>query len=370
MTKHVVIVGAGITGIALARALGSKGIENIVLEKRASATDGGLAINLPGNAIAALSRLGVADEIAQYGQPIRRREYRTAMGRLLFQVDEDAFWGETMQPRAILRRDLLRIISDGLPEASILRGYGLTGLEEAEQKVVASLDGGQDLTADLVVGADGVHSLVRRTVSPAGGSEVSSLGEASWRFMIPNPGVDCWTVFAAADAVVLLMPVNGREAYCWAMTGSFAKERDPVVLERAFDRFPNIVREAVASALANPSKIFHSPLLDSRPTRWSTGRIVLAGDAAHAMAPVWAQGAALGLEDALVLAEELGRTFDWRDAIRAYEMRRRPRAAHVQAATDRMSKAARLPDWLRNLALPFIGPRSYVSTYTPLRDWP
>ena len=94
------------------------------------------------------------------------------------------------------------------------------------------------------------------------------------------------------------------------------------------------------------------------------------GDAAHATGPVWAQGAAGALEDALVLAEILGSSSDWTAVGAAWERRRRPRIDHVQAATDRMSRLAGLPDWLSHRLAPFAGPRAYRSTYGPLRDPP
>ena len=94
---------------------------------------------------------------------------------------------------------------------------------------------------------------------------------------------------------------------------------------------------------------------------------MLVGDAAHATAPVWAQGAALGLEDALVLAALLAERSEWSTVGAAYEALRRPRVAHVQAMTDRLSRTARQPGWARNLLLPVIGPRSYRATYEPLR---
>ncbi|NKN03054.1 FAD-dependent monooxygenase [Rhizobium leguminosarum] len=370
MDHRVVVIGAGITGTALARALSIKGVDHLVLEKRETASDGGLAINLPGNAIAALDRLGLADQVAQLGTPIRRREYRTSAGRLLFRVDEDAFWGKAMRPHAMLRKDLLTILDGGSTDSSVLRGCGVTALEQRKQAIVATLEDGRQLRAELVIGADGVYSTTRAAMLSGDHQKASLIGKASWRFMIPNPGVECWTVFASADAVFLLMPLSQSEAYAWAMPKQSRNGREPPALEVAFAKFPAVVREAIRSALADPSRMHHSPLFDIRLSRWATGRIVLAGDAAHAMAPVWAQGAALGLEDALVLAEELSNISDWNTAIQRYEARRQPRAAHVQAATDRMSRAASLPEWFRTLAMPFIGPRSYASTYDPLKVWP
>ena len=89
---------------------------------------------------------------------------------------------------------------------------------------------------------------------------------------------------------------------------------------------------------------------------WHRGPVVLVGDAAHATGPVWAQGAAAALEDAQVLAEMLGSRSDWTAAVSAWELRRRPRVDHVQAATDRMSHLARLPGCLSHNLAPIAGP--------------
>jgi 2-polyprenyl-6-methoxyphenol hydroxylase-like FAD-dependent oxidoreductase len=94
----------------------------------------------------------------------------------------------------------------------------------------------------------------------------------------------------------------------------------------------------------------------------------LIGDAAHAMAPVWAQGGALALEDALVLADLLALRSEWGGVGAEFERRRRPRVMDVQAAGDALSRAADRPIWLRNLLLPVLGPRTYRSTYGPLRE--
>ena len=115
---------------------------------------------------------------------------------------------------------------------------------------------------------------------------------------------------------------------------------------------------------------YHSPVEEIRIATWHRGRAILIGDAAHATGPVWAQGAAGALEDALVLADVLGSSSDWATAGAAWQQRRRPRIDHVQAATDRMSRLAGLPDWLSHSLAPFAGPRSYRAAYGPLRKPP
>src|SRR5688572_2000318 len=89
----VLVVGAGIAGLALAQALHRRRVAVRVVERLAGPPDAGLALNLPGNAIQALGALGFADALAELGTPTKRREYRSARGRLLFSVDEDEFWG-------------------------------------------------------------------------------------------------------------------------------------------------------------------------------------------------------------------------------------------------------------------------------------
>ncbi|MGH3985460.1 MAG: FAD-dependent oxidoreductase [Pseudonocardiaceae bacterium] len=97
------------------------------------------------------------------------------------------------------------------------------------------------------------------------------------------------------------------------------------------------------------------------------GGVALIGDAAHATAPVWAQGAALAIEDALVLADLLAARSDWAGVGAEFERLRRPRVAHVQAATDRMSRIAGLPGRLRDIVAPIVGPTAYRAAYGPLR---
>jgi 2-polyprenyl-6-methoxyphenol hydroxylase-like FAD-dependent oxidoreductase len=139
-----------------------------------------------------------------------------------------------------------------------------------------------------------------------------------------------------------------------------------VWLETAFDDFPTLVREAVAAALADPTQLFGSPVVEVHAERWSRHKITLIGDAAHAMGPVWAQGAALALEDGLVLAELLAQRSDWTAVGTAFERRRRPRVSHVRAATERMSRLAALPVWLRDRSAGILGPKAYHSAYAPL----
>jgi 2-polyprenyl-6-methoxyphenol hydroxylase-like FAD-dependent oxidoreductase len=365
---RILIVGGGIAGLAMARALHQRDIPTVVLERSASPPDAGLAVNLPGNAVHALAALGMADDLSGLGLPISRREYRNARGRLLFSVNENEFWGEAAKPRCVRRSDLLERLGRGLPAGTVRPNCRVTSVRPTSQGVEVGLAEAAIESHAFLIGADGVHSTVRRAVSGETVLGTSRLSAASWRFMAPNPGVDCWTVWSGAQSTFLLIPVDAQEVYGYASaTRGGPVDSDPEWLRATFASFPDPVPRVVATALADRSSLYHSPVEEVRIGRWSQDRVVLIGDAAHATAPVWAQGAALAVEDALVLAELLATHKDWSQIGPAYERRRRPRVAHVQAMTDRLTRAAGLPTWFRDAILPFLGPRSYRDTYRPLQ---
>lgn len=363
VSDRVLIVGGGIAGFALAQALHARGIGFLLLDRLSGPPDAGLGVNLPGNAVAAIGALGLGAGLAELGTPVRRREYRNAKGRLLFSVDEESFWPEGSRSRCVRRGELLDLLRSGLPAGSV----------RWDAPVTAVRDGGVELAdgtgepGGYVVGADGVRSVVRRAVLGDSGVRTALLSAASWRFMAPDPGIGAWTVWSGTRGTLLLLPVGGGEVYGYASaTRGGPVSADPSWLRETFSRYSAPVPEVLESAGA----LYHSPVEEVRVPGWSRGRTVLVGDAAHATAPVWAQGAALAVEDALVLAELLATQGDWGTVGPAYERRRRPRVDHVQAMTDRLSRAARMPTWLRDTLLPAIGPGTFRATYGPLRSAP
>jgi 2-polyprenyl-6-methoxyphenol hydroxylase-like FAD-dependent oxidoreductase len=369
VSRQVVIAGGGVAGLAAAQALHRRGIPALVLESRAALPDGGLAVNLPGNAIRALDALGLAGDLSEKGFPIGRREYRSERGRLLFSVNETEFWGQGAQPRCVRRSDLVKLLARGLPDEAVRHEREVVSVKQSAGEggagsVVVGLVDGSVEQPGLLVGADGVHSMVRREVFGGRAPRAALLSHASWRFMTPNPGVDCWTVWAGSHgALFLLIPVDHGEVYGWVSAPGRALGAVP----EAFTGFPKIVRQTLGAAWAQPVPPYHSPLEEVRMPNWSHGRVVLIGDAAHATAPVWAQGAALATEDALVLAELLATREDWDRVGLEYEQRRRPRVEHVVEATDRLSRMAGMPSLFRNALMPLAGPHSYRAAYQPLR---
>ena len=369
MSNRLLVVGGGIAGFGLARALLQRGVPCTVVDRLPAPPESGLGLNLPGNAVRALAALGLADEVIELGVPIRRREYQNRAGRLLFAMDEAAFWA-TVGPSVCLRRGHLLDILRAATVDVTLRGNTPVLLAEPADDGVRVQLGAEPATEtyDFVVGADGVHSSVRRAVVPTGDPRPSLMTAASWRFVAPNPGIGCWTVWSGVQGTFLLIPVGDEEVYGYVSANrGGAVGDDPRWLETNFAGFPGPVATTVAALLADPGRLHHAPVEEVRCERWNRGRLVLIGDAAHATAPVWAQGAALALEDAIVSADLLAGRSDWTSVGAEFERLRRPRVTHVQAATDKMSRLAAMPLRLRDLVAPVLGPKAYRQAYGPLR---
>jgi 2-polyprenyl-6-methoxyphenol hydroxylase-like FAD-dependent oxidoreductase len=366
---RVLVVGAGIAGLALTRALLRGGVDCTVVERRAGIAADGLGLNLPGNAVRALTLLGVADEVVARGVPIERREYRNARGRLLFAVDEAAYWSGVAPSVCVRHGHVLRALLRDL-EPAIRYGVRVTGVTPTANGVLVEFDDAEPEMFDLVVGADGVHSAVRPAVSTAV-ARPSAMTAASWRFVTDDPGVGCWTVWTGRRGTFLLIPVEPGRVYGYASSsrgGSPGAVRE--WLREAFARYPAPVPEAVDRVLSGSGELYHSPVEEVRCPRWSEGPVILIGDAAHATGPVWAQGAASALDDAATLAGLLLTRDDWSAVGPELERARRPSIEHVQAATDEMSRLARLPGMVRDLVAPVLGPRGYRRAYGPLRPPP
>jgi 2-polyprenyl-6-methoxyphenol hydroxylase-like FAD-dependent oxidoreductase len=364
---RVLVVGGGIAGLAVAAALRPLAVPVTVFERHQSTgTAAGLGLNLPGNAIAALQALGLGDAVDRLGAPVRCREYRNQRGRLLFAVDETAFWGVAAQPRCVVRAELHTALLGMIGPGVVRNGAAVADVTTTAGGARLTLTDGATATGGLVIGADGVRSVVRDRLSGGHSVRAALLSQASWRFVTANPGVDCWTAWTGGPGTILVIPLARDRLYGWLSPTSDAQS-----FSQAADRFagfPATVAEVLATAAAEAVPPFGSPLEEVRPAAWTTGRGILIGDAAHATAPVWAQGAALAVEDALAVADVLADPKRWPCAGEEFAQRRRPRVEHVQAMTDRFSRVARLPPSLRNLVTPLVGPRTYRATYGPLRE--
>jgi 2-polyprenyl-6-methoxyphenol hydroxylase-like FAD-dependent oxidoreductase len=363
---RVLVVGAGLAGLALARALGRAGFAPEVVEREAAWSDAGTGMYLPANGVRALGALGLEEAVSARAATITRQRLLDHHGRLLVEIDLDGFWGDVGACLALPRADLHQVLREGVP---VRMGRTVRSLERLDGPVEVRFDGGGTEVFDLVVGADGLRSAVRRlAVDPRPPVPV---GQHSWRFLAAAPPeVTSWTVMLGRGASFLSVPVGGGRAYCYAdvtadpATGPPAG--DPLAgLRSRFAGFAAPVPELLAQ-LEDPAQVHTAAIEQVAEQRWGQGAVVLVGDAAHGMSPNMAQGAALAFEDALVLADCLRDAAGVKEALANFVERRQARAGWVRAQTERRDRTRNLPPLLRDPLLRTFGRRIFRSNYRPL----
>jgi salicylate hydroxylase len=349
---RVAVVGGGIGGLTAALALSQRGFETHVFEQADELREIGAGITLSPNAVKALRALGLEDALRARGfesDAIVGRDWTTA--RPTFRVPLKG----TSQARFgaphidIHRADLLDTLASATGATSRIElGRRCVAVSSMPRGATLTLSDGLSEEFDLVVGCDGIHSVVRKALH--GSQAPRFTGNMCWRALIPTnrlasnrvpPDVTIWTgpgghivTFYIRGGCVLNV-VAVREVSHW-VDESWLVEGDRNELVAAY---PGI-HEDVKELLRKTEHCFKWGLFDRDPLpRWSRGRITLLGDAAHPMLPFLGQGGAMAIEDAIVLANALAYSpHDVATALRSYEAQRLPRTAEVQLAVRRQGK--------------------------------
>jgi FAD-dependent urate hydroxylase len=363
---RVLVVGAGLAGLALARALRQVGSEPEVIDRAAAWEVAGTGIYLPANGARALRALGLERAVADRGAEIGRQRVLDPRGRALVDVDLHRFWGDVGPCLALHRAELHQVLREGV---AVALGTGVRALERVDGPVQVTFDDGRQDSYDLVVGADGLRSTVRRlTVDDRPPVPV---GQHSWRFVTAcPPEITAWSVLLGPRSSFLTIPIGQGRVYCYADVltgpGGPGPGGDPAALPRErFAGFAAPVPELL-DQLQDQTQVHAAPIEQVAAERWGRGAVVLVGDAAHAMSPNMAQGAALAFEDALVLAACLAQAGSVAEALAGFVARRHPRASWVRAQTHRRDKTRDLPPLLRDPLLRAFGRRIFRSNYQPL----
>jgi FAD-dependent urate hydroxylase len=366
MDGRILVVGAGIGGLAVARALARGGFSAEVVE-REPAWEGGTGIYLPGNAARALRALGLERAIIERAVVIPRQRVSDDRGRLLVEADVAELWDGVGPCLALHRTDLHAVLLDGARDVPLRMGADVRGLREVNGTVSVEFGDGTVAEYDLVIGADGIRSTLRRL---AFGSDATAqpVGQVGWRFTTAcPPEVTTWSVMLGHRTAFLTIPIGNGRVYCYCDVVSASGEDCDEDLGRVFSGFAEPVPTLLGS-VADQALMHRSTIEEVALDSWVRGRVVLVGDAAHATSPNMAEGAAMALEDALVLAECLGRLEAVPAALSAFEARRRPRTDWVRAQTHRRDRTRYLPTAVRNAVLRAFGQRIFRSNYRPLLD--
>jgi FAD-dependent urate hydroxylase len=353
----VLVVGAGIAGLALAGGLQRRGHDVSVLEEAEDLRVGGAAISVWNNGAMALRCLGT--DLRGHGQVIDRLEFRSSTGNLVGWVDTARLNRQIgIDAVTVPRGELLEHLAGALTPGTLRFGAGCQRAHERAGRAMVELNHGEVLEADLVVGADGQRSVVRNLFAPAAPARPS--GWASLQGLTAAPlditGGSTSIYAAGPPGGVGLMPA-GRGLLQWWFDVRWPPEVPPsslaVWLRRQFARWKPPMSDLLA--LIDDLDIEPFPHASHRvPGLFHTDHVALIGDAVHAIPPVLAQGANQSIEDAWVLTRALESSSSIPVALARYQKERR----HKVAAVSRLARMPMLPLYglANRVPLPFTFP--------------
>ena len=355
----VAIAGGGIGGLALALALHDRGVRATVHERAETVRALGVGINVLPHAIAHLARWGLLDRLDAVGIRTRELVYKTADGRDILRQPRGLDAGLPAPQFSIHRGKLLGLLHDAvrerLGEGALRTGRTLVAHEQDGDGVTARLEtaeGPREVRADVLVGADGIHSAVRRARHPEEGPPRWN-GVVMWRGAAWHPPfLDGRTMIVAGGmrAKLVLYPVHddparpGETLMNWVVCAEVGGPDDPLPHRddwsgegRLADVMPHVrgvidIPELDVEALIRGTHAtWVYPMCDRDPLeRWTEGRVTLLGDAAHPMYPVGSNGASQAVLDAASLADHLARR--GAAGLEGYDAERRPATAEIVRA--------------------------------------
>ena len=338
----ILIVGGGIGGLSIARELSMRNLKVSVIERAEKLNPVGAGIIMNPNAMRVLERNGLADQVRADSWPYLIRETRDHTGRLLATRDYRPLYesGKLAQGALVHRAHLLDVLFRSLPAGTVQFGVSLKSIPP---------------DVDLVIGADGIHSQVRREIF--GDVPKRYMGYRSHRLIMENvAGVRCFTEYLGRGQRIGLVPIGEKRLYIWTTYNS-PRDAAPVEdFQEFFRQFSDAGIRRLFAALPPLSSIITTEIEELWMDDWvrlsTTNATVLLGDAAHAITPNIGQGAGMAMEDAAVLAEELARGGEIEHALGNYAKRRKPRVQTVMRISREVGedgqRSSALGCWLRN----------------------
>lgn len=343
----VAIVGGGIAGLTTALSLHQQGLTPVILERAEAFGEVGAGLQLGPNAVRVLDALGLGQALRACADAPEALAIRSGYSS---QAGLNIALGETAQARwnapylHIHRVDLIGLLAKAARERAIEVRFNalVTGVQETPGGAEVMLEGGSHVGADIVVAADGVRSNLRKSLW--GDHEPVFAGSVAWRTTVgtsalgrhqPPSAATVWTGRGchavtykvrggSLTNLVAVVDTPTQAPQSWHEQGSSADVLAPF---RGFN--PSILKIIRKAEGLHKWGIYKQPL----PPQWMQGRVCLIGDACHAMPPFLAQGAAMAIEDACILARALANAFTYQDGFKAYQSAREARVARVQEAS-------------------------------------
>ena len=356
---EITIAGGGIGGLTLALALNARGIGVRVFEQAPAFRELGVGINTLPHAIRALSALGLLDALCATGIETAELIYKLADGRDILRQPRGVAAGYGVPQFSIHRGKLHGLLRDAVIDrmpGALMPGHRLTGFDQDADGVTATFataDGGISVASDALIGADGIHSTVRRTYYP-------ETGDPSWNGILMWRGAAWWPPFLTGRSMIIaggmraklvLYPIHadpgrpGEVLMNWVVCIKMGDETTPLPTRDDWSREApheevlahvrgvfSLPECDVEGLIRATEKIYVYPMCDRDPLpRWSHGRVTLLGDAAHPMYPVGSNGASQAILDAVALADLL-KAHPANEALAAYDDARRPATSAIVLA--------------------------------------
>lgn len=347
--RNVLIIGGGVAGLAVAIGLHNKGVKVEVVEKNADWSVYHVGIIVQSNFVRALDQLGLGTAAVQAGFGYRGVRFLTPSGETIAELpgesEVDGLPGDLGLTRPALHEVLTSAVKTlGIP---VRLGVTFDSFEDNGDHVDVSFTDCSAGSYDLMIGCDGNYSAVRKMLWPEAVPKFT--GQGVWRYNVPRPADLEWSDLYVGDSgngfkgKAGYCPLTAEEMYIFSVVEEpgnpkFAPETLADELQKRLKGYGGVLGEA-AKAVTDPALVVYRPLEACiMPDPWYKGRVVLIGDAAHSATPHLGQGAAMAVEDAVVLAEEVAGRDDLAAALRAFMDRRFERAKLVGTSSIQLGE--------------------------------
>jgi len=345
--RKVLIIGGGFSGMSAAIEFAKLGVEVELVEIDPGWRSYGAGISLGGATLRAFRQLGILEAFLEHGAAGDGVQIRLPHGLQVGELPTPRLAGPDVPGGgAIMRPVLARLLAEATRASgtTVRLGCTFSAIEQDAEGVDVSFTDGQRRRYDLVVGADGLYSNVREALFPDAPKPRYS-GQACWRAIVPRPPeIRTATMWIGPKVKPGVNPVSKTEMYLFITEPRPTNERvDPATfvdqVRALLADFPAPELKAISDGLGPDSQVVFRPLEGMlMPRPWSQGRVVLIGDTVHATTPHLASGACIGIEDAIVLAEEVGRHERVETALAAFEARRWERCRMVVENSARLGE--------------------------------
>ncbi|MGF1542572.1 MAG: FAD-dependent urate hydroxylase HpxO [Pleurocapsa sp.] len=333
-----IIIGSGMAGLAAGIAMRQAGYEVEIYEKTRKLRPAGAGISLWSNGIKVLNKLGLGKEVAAIGGEMNRMEYRNHQGEVLNHVNLMPLVEQVGQrPYPVSRTDLQQMMLTAFGEADVRMGMRCVEVKQDADSATAIFEDGSIATGDVIIGADGIHSVVREYLN-GGKVEPRYAGYVNWNGIVEaSPDLaesDVWVIYVGEGKRASMMPIGGNRFYffmgCPKPKGTKVEPQDiRAELKATFTGWAQPVQNLIEKL--DPEQINRLEISDIDPlAHLVKGRIALVGDSAHATTPTLGQGGCQAMEDAEVLCRYLVTTnISVEDALKRYETERKERVAQL-----------------------------------------